>query len=66
MSTYSEPFVSQIKAWIQNESLVHLSQETANAEYLGPVMVNKSTIEPNKPRYALYFNMIYQNFTAVY
>ena len=51
MSDYLSEFGSQIRAWIDNESLIHLSQEKGLREKLTPLQVFKTTIEPNKPRY---------------
>ena len=50
MSLYSEPFVSQIQKWVQNESLIPLQPGTAISQFLGDVQIFKSTIEPKKPR----------------
>ena len=50
MSLYSEPFVKQVRQWLQNESLVPLARENPVSHFLGPVQIFKSTIEPNKPR----------------
>ena len=50
MSLYSEAFVSQIQKWIQNESLIPMRTADAITEYLGPIQIFKSTIEPKKPR----------------
>ena len=49
MSLYSEPFVKQVQKWIQNESLIPLSNPQI-ADALGDVQIFKSTIEPKKPR----------------
>ena len=50
MSEYLSEFGSQIRTWINNESLIHLSQETELCERLAPIQVFKTTIEPSKPR----------------
>lgn len=50
MSLYSDPFVSQIQKWIQNESLIPLQPGSDVTKFLGPVQTFKSTIEPRKPR----------------
>ena len=50
MSLYSEPFVDQIRKWLQNESLISLRGPSPITSFLGPVQIFKSTIEPKKPR----------------
>ena len=50
MSLYSEPFLEQIQKWVQNESLIPLQDGDEIADFLGPVQIFKSTIEPRKPR----------------
>ena len=50
MSEYLSAFGKQIRAWIDNESLIHLSQEPELNRSLSPIQTFKTTIEPNKPR----------------
>ena len=58
MQDYLKDFGTQIRAWIDNESLIHLSQEIELAEKLTPIQVFKTTIEPNKPRYIFLYPSI--------
>ena len=51
MGDYLNEFGKQIRAWIDNESLIHLSQETELCQVLTPLQIFKTTIEPNKPRF---------------
>lgn len=50
MSEYLSEFGSQIRKWIDNESLIHLSQEDELRQILYPIQTFKTTIEPQKPR----------------
>ena len=51
MSDYLAAFGHQIRAWVDNESLIHLTQEAELNKLLTPLQIFKTTIEPNKPRY---------------
>ena len=53
MGDYLNEFGKQIRAWIDNESLIHLSQETELCQVLRPLQIFKTTIEPNKPRFSV-------------
>lgn len=55
MSDYLDDFGLQIRKWISNESLIHLSQESELNRVLTPLQVFKTTIEPSKPRYDVPF-----------
>ena len=50
MCDYLDAFGKQIRAWVDNESLIHLSHEKDLEKRLKPLQVFKTTIEPNKPR----------------
>ena len=48
-----QDFGTQLRKWIDNESLIHLSVETDLYETLRPIQIFKTTIEPQKPRFAI-------------
>ena len=55
MSLYSDAFASQLRKWVQNESLIPLQPGKAISNFLGEVQIFKSTIEPRKPRGIFHF-----------
>ena len=50
MSLYLKPFGDQVKSWMCNESLIHHGSNPAYAQYIQPLQIHKTTIEPSKPR----------------
>ena len=50
MVDYLDAFGKQIRSWVDNESLIHLTQEPDLKNLLTPLQIFKTTIEPNKPR----------------
>ena len=61
MSDYLSDFGSQIRKWIDNESLIHLSAENDLRHHLEPIQLFKTTIEPQKPRCCIFSKLVPNN-----
>ena len=58
MSLYLKPFGDQVNAWMNNGSLIHHGSNPDYAEYIRPLQIHKTTIEPTKPRYIVNSSVI--------
>ena len=48
-----KPFGDQVKKWVEQDCLYPYQPESDHSQFLGDVLIHKSTIEPKKPRICL-------------